>query len=131
MNYLTIMVSTLMKILSNIRNCKSKNCVGYIVREGSRWRIKKKGKKLIMKNIIYNNSRSLLCRYSGDVIRSLKILKLLKKHSLTLICLKNDIKKLKEKNFIYFKNPNFFKIFCLFSLLKLEPIHFGLFFLKK
>ena len=26
-------------------NCKSKNCVGYIVREGSRWRIKKKGVK--------------------------------------------------------------------------------------
>ena len=24
--------------------CKSKNCVGYIVREGSRWRIKKNGK---------------------------------------------------------------------------------------
>ena len=25
--------------------CKSKNCVGYIVREGSRWRIKKRRKK--------------------------------------------------------------------------------------
>ena len=25
--------------------CKSKNCCGYIVREGSRWRIKKKKKK--------------------------------------------------------------------------------------
>ena len=25
--------------------CKSKNCVGYIVREGSRWRINKKSKK--------------------------------------------------------------------------------------
>ena len=27
--------------------CKSKNCVGYIVREGSRWRINKKFKKII------------------------------------------------------------------------------------
>ncbi|OUX46649.1 MAG: SET domain-containing protein-lysine N-methyltransferase [Candidatus Pelagibacter sp. TMED275] len=26
-------------------NCRSKNCVGYIVREGSRWRINKKFKK--------------------------------------------------------------------------------------
>ena len=25
-------------------NCRSENCVGYIVREGSRWRIKKKNK---------------------------------------------------------------------------------------
>ena len=27
--------------------CKSKNCVGYIVREGSRWRIKRKRKRKI------------------------------------------------------------------------------------
>ncbi len=26
-------------------NCRSKNCVGFIVREGSRWRIKKRKKK--------------------------------------------------------------------------------------
>ena len=32
-------------------NCRSKNCVGYIVREGSRWRINKKYKK----NIRINN----------------------------------------------------------------------------
>ena len=27
--------------------CKSKNCVGYIVREGSRWRIKLKNKRKV------------------------------------------------------------------------------------
>ena len=29
--------------------CKAKNCVGYIVREGSRWRIKKTNSSLILK----------------------------------------------------------------------------------
>ena len=38
-------------------NCRSKKCVGYIVREGSRWRIKKINEK---KNIIYINKKSLL-----------------------------------------------------------------------
>ena len=36
------MVSVLMKILNNFHcKCGAKNCCGYIVREGSRWRIKK------------------------------------------------------------------------------------------
>ena len=58
-----------------------KNCAGYIVREGSRWRIKNKKKKKKMKKILFIATRNPFSgRYSGDVIRSLKIINLLKKN---------------------------------------------------
>ena len=81
--------------------CRSKNCVGYIVREGSRWRIKKKKKiKNKMKKILFITTRNPYSgRYSGDVIRSLKIINLIKKKISRCFSfsLKKKRKKLKMK----------------------------------
>ena len=35
------MVLAMIKITNNFIKCGANNCVGYIVREGSRWRLKK------------------------------------------------------------------------------------------
>ena len=40
--------------------CGSKNCIGYIVREGSRWRVKKIKNNKNEKNFIYKSKKSIL-----------------------------------------------------------------------
>ena len=85
-----------------------------------------------MKKILFISTRNPYSgRYSGDVIRSLKLINLLKKkYHLDVICLKKDDTNIKEKNLIAFRHPNIFLkfIYCLISIFKLEPIQFGLFF---
>ena len=84
------------------------------------------------KKILFVSTRNPYSgRYSGDVIRSLKILNFLeKKFDLDILCLKKKGTKILKKNVITFNNPQFFeKIFnCFLSLLKLEPVQFGIFF---
>ena len=46
MSYLMIMVLVLMKTINNFPVNGFKKCIGYIVREGSRWRIKKLKSKI-------------------------------------------------------------------------------------
>ena len=88
-----------------------------------------------MKRILFISPRNPYSgRYSGDVIRSLKLINLLKKkYHLDIICLKENNLDIKEKNLITFKYPNIFLklVYCIISVLKLEPIQFGLFFSKK
>ena len=87
-----------------------------------------------MKKILFITTRNPYSeKYSGDVLRSNKIINLLKrKHKLDILCFENK-KSSTERNLIYFKSPNyFFKIFyCLFSLFKFLPIQFGLFFSRE
>ena len=86
------------------------------------------------KKILFISTRNPYSgRYSGDVIRSLKIIKLLrKKHLLDVVCLKEKQVNLKEKNVHFFSYPNFFFKFLYFlSLIKLKPLQFGLFFQKE
>ncbi len=84
-----------------------------------------------MKKILFIATRNPYSgRYSGDVIRSLKIINSLKKKFiLDVVCLDSNNAILEKKNFVSFKNPNYFiKILnCFLSLLKLRPIQFGLF----
>ena len=88
-----------------------------------------------MKKILFISPRNPYSgRYSGDVIRSLKIINLLKKkYHLDVVCLKKNNLNIKEKSLIAFKHPNIFLKFfyCIISILKLEPIQFGLFFSNK
>ena len=88
-----------------------------------------------MKKILFISVRNPFSgRFSGDVIRSLKIINLLKKkYKLDVVCLKNENSKINEKNAITFNYPNkFLKIFyCLISFLKFEPLQFGLFYSNK
>ena len=88
-----------------------------------------------MKKILFVSTRNPYSgRYSGDVIRSFKIINLLKKkYEVDVAYLgkkNNDI--VKGVNLISFNQPNLFeKIFyCFISLLKFEPMQFGLFFSK-
>ena len=85
-----------------------------------------------MKKILFISMRNPFSgKYSGDVIRSLKIINLLKtKFEVQVICL-DDKKFIDEKNrYISFKSPNIFLkiLYCLLSVLKIQPIQFGLFF---
>ncbi len=89
-----------------------------------------------MKKILFVATRNPFSgRYSGDVIRSLKIISFLKKkYNLDIVCLKkNGDLKTKNRKILFFKDSNFFlKIFyCLVSLLKFEPIQFGLFYSRE
>ena len=88
-----------------------------------------------MKKILFITTRNPYSgRYSGDVIRSLKIINLLKKkYPLDILCFKNEKENGTEKNFISFNSPNFFSklIFCIFSCLTLKPIQLGLFYSKQ
>ena len=89
-----------------------------------------------MKKILFISTRNPFSgRYSGDVIRSLKIINFLKKkYNLDVVFLdKNSEFKTKNKNILTFKDPNFFLKFfyCIISLLKFEPIQFGLFYSKE
>ncbi len=88
-----------------------------------------------MKKILFISPRNPYSgRYSGDVIRSLKIINLLKKkYHLDVVCLKKNNLNIKEKSLIAFTHPNIFLkfVYCIISILKLEPIQFGLFFSNK
>lgn len=89
-----------------------------------------------MKKILFISTRNPFSgRYSGDVIRSLKIINFLKKkYNLDVVCLnkKGELKK-KNKNILAFNDSNFFfKFFyCIISFFKFEPIQFGLFYSRK
>ena len=89
-----------------------------------------------MKKILFISTRNPFSgRYSGDVIRSLKIVNFLKKkYNLDILCLgkKGELKN-KNMNILAFNESNFFfKIFyCIVSLLKFEPIQFGLFYSRE
>ena len=89
-----------------------------------------------MKKILFVSTRNPYSgRYSGDVIRSLKILNLLKKkYQVDLVFPGNEkSKKIKDVNIRSFKPANFwFKFFyCIVSFFQLNQIQFGLFFSAK
>lgn len=83
-----------------------------------------------MKKILFITTRNPYSgRFSGDVLRSSRIIKLLKdKFNVDIVFL--DEKDSKFNNNKGFKNPNLFLkiIYCLLSLIKLQPIQFGLFY---
>ena len=86
-----------------------------------------------MKKILFVSTRNPYSgRYSGDVIRSFKIINILKKkYKIDLVYLgKKTHVNDKNINLIPFDQPNILeKIFyCFISLIKLEPLQFGLFF---
>ncbi len=89
-----------------------------------------------MKKILFVSTRNPYSgRYSGDVIRSLKILNLLKKkYQVDLVFPGNEkSKKIKDVNIRSFKPANFWLKFfyCIVSFFQLNPIQFGLFFSAK
>ncbi len=88
-----------------------------------------------MKKILFITTRNPYSgRYSGDVIRSLKIINLFKKkYKLDIVCLKDKDSELKINNLITYNYTNFFKkiFYCLVSFLKLQPLQFGLFYSKE
>ena len=71
------------------------------------------------KKILFITTRSPYSgRYSGDVIRSLKIINLLKKkYLLDGVCLKENRENINKINVVSFSYPNFLKkmIFCFFN----------------
>ena len=86
-----------------------------------------------MKRILFITTRNPYSgRYSGDVIRSFKIINLLKRrYKIDLVFLgRKDNLRIKDLNIISFEQPNYLKkiLYCIISLLKLEPIQFGLFY---
>ena len=88
-----------------------------------------------MKKILFITTRDPYSgRYSGDVRRAVKVIQYLKKVSkIDIVCLTKKRKIHKKTTSSYeFYYPNFIlKIFyCLISILKLNPIQFGLFFSK-
>ena len=88
-----------------------------------------------MKKILFISTRNPYSgRYSGDVIRSFKIINVLKrKYQVDLIYL-GEKKNIRSKNLNAksFGHPNYLiKFFyCLVCLIKVEPIQYGLFFSK-
>lgn len=88
-----------------------------------------------MKKILFITTRDPYSgRYSGDVRRAVKVIQYLKKVSkVDIVCLtkKRKIHKKTTSNYEFYY-PNFIlKIFyCFISILKLNPIQFGLFFSK-
>ena len=87
-----------------------------------------------MKKILYVSTRNPFSgRYSGDVIRSLKIINVLKKRfHVDVVYLGNKPIK-QDKNIFFFTHSNIFIkiLYCFISVIKIEPIQFGLFFQKK
>ena len=85
-----------------------------------------------MRKILFITTRNPYSgRLSGDVIRSLKIINLLKKkYYLDIICLEKEKINNQERSLITFNQPNFILkfIYCLVSLLRLNPVQFGLFY---
>ena len=89
-----------------------------------------------MKKILFISTRNPYSeQFSGDVIRSLKIIKLLKKKNKidVLYVGKKQKNKTKQQIGYNFDQPNIFSkvFFCLMSFLKLEPMQFGLFYSTK
>ncbi len=88
-----------------------------------------------MKKILFISTRNPYSgRYSGDVIRSFKIINILKKkYKIDLVYLgkKTNINNL-GVNLISFDQPNILKkiFYCFISIMKFEPMQFGLFFSK-
>ena len=99
--------------------CGSKNCVGYILRSESRWRIKKSKKKLNrMKKILFVSNRNPFSgRYSRDVIRAKKIVNYLSKNNFVKVVSinrSNIKKKYSRLSFQGFRHENLlFKIFYI------------------
>ena len=87
-----------------------------------------------MKKILFVSTRNPYSgRYSGDVIRSLKIINTLKKKfNVDVVYLTKKNSNLNDKNITSFIHPNFFFkiLYCFISLIKIKPIKFGLFFSK-
>ena len=88
-----------------------------------------------MKKILFITTRNPYSgRYSGDVIRAKKIIEYLKeKNSVDAVFLtkKNEIDKIiNVKNNIFFENPNIIRkiFYCIYNILKLKPLQFGLFY---
>ena len=96
---------------------------------------KKIKKNWQMKKVLFISTRNPYSgRYSGDVIRSLKIINLLKKKlHVDTVCLSKEGFEDRGKNLVTFKLPNIFlkAIYCIISFLKFEPIQLGLFFSKE
>ncbi len=89
-----------------------------------------------MKKILFITTRDPFSgKFSGDVIRSAKIINFLKKsYNIDVVFLgKKDRLDTSDKSVIEFKHPNFFLkfIFCIISFFKLKPIQFGIFFSPK
>jgi len=87
-----------------------------------------------MRKILFITTRNPYSgRYSGDVIRAKKIIEYLrKKNSVDVVALsrKKEISYLKKnKRNIFFVAPNIIQrlFFCFLSLIKFEPLQFGLF----
>ena len=87
-----------------------------------------------MKKILFVSTRDPFSgRYSGDVIRSLKIINVLKKRfHVDVVYLGNKPIK-QDKNIFFFTHSNIFIkiLYCFISVIKIEPIQFGLFFSKE
>ena len=85
-----------------------------------------------MRKILFITTRNPYSgRLSGDVIRSLKIINFLKKkYYLDIICLEKEKINNQERILITFNQPNLILkfIYCLVSLLRLNPVQFGLFY---
>ena len=88
-----------------------------------------------MKKILFITTRNPYSgRYSGDVIRAKKIIEYLKeKNSVDAVFLtkKNEIDKIiNVRNNIFFENPNIIRkiFYCIYNILKLKPLQFGLFY---
>ena len=98
---------------------------------------KRKSKKetLMKKKILFITTRNPYSgRYSGDVIRSAKIINLLKKkYSLDVVYLNKERNISHKKKLISFNSPNLFlKLkFCIISLFKLKPLQMGLFYSRE
>ncbi|MBA1339058.1 MAG: Glycosyltransferase involved in cell wall bisynthesis [Pelagibacterales bacterium] len=89
-----------------------------------------------MKKILFITTRDPYAkRFSGDILRSRRIIKLLRNnYAVDVLFLGKKEKFLKKKNITFcFKSPNFLSklYYCLVSFLKLQPIQFGLFYSSK
>ncbi len=89
-----------------------------------------------MKKILFITTRNPYSgRYSGDVIRALKVIKYLKKKNVVdviyLTKKRNDKKKLNGGKFFFAPNLFLKIIYCLYSLIKINPIQFGFFYSAK
>ena len=89
-----------------------------------------------MKKILFISTRSPYSgRFSGDVIRSLKIINLFKKNNkIDVLYLGKKQKNYTKQNISFnFEYPNLLYrvFFCFVSFLKFEPIQFGLFYSPK
>lgn len=85
-----------------------------------------------MKKLLFISTRSPYSgRYSGDVIRSLKIIETLRKKyqvDIIYLCKKKEPKN--KLNIFSFEYPNYFMkiLYCFSFFLKFEPVQFGLFY---